>query len=117
MLAGVEPTWLTIVLLAVLGVTVGGQSLAFVMTADFAARHTRGIQLAFVNFIVMMLPVVVQPGVGYLAGLGVPENGTPDATQELRGYALVVGLMVIGTLIACFVKETVPRRDMDSQRA
>ncbi len=39
------------------------------MTADLAARHRRGIQLAFVNFIVMMLPVVVQPGVGYLAGL------------------------------------------------
>ena len=116
MFAGVEPTWLTIVLLAVLGLAVGGQSLAFVMTADFAARHTRGIQLAFVNFIVMLLPVVVQPGVGYLAGLGVPEDGTPDGTQELRGYALVVGLMVIGTLIACFVKETAPDGDIDAQR-
>ena len=77
MLAGVEPTWFTIVLLAVLGFTVGGQLLAFVMTADFAARHTRGIQLAFVNFIVMMLPVVVQPGVGYLAGLGYPKMVRP----------------------------------------
>lgn len=117
MLAGVEPTWLTIVLLATLGVTVGGQSLAFVMTADFAARHTRGIQLAFVNFVVMMLPVVVQPGVGYLAGLGIPENETPGAVQELRGYALVVGLIGIGTLIACFVKETIPRVSGDALKA
>ena len=113
MLAGVEPTWLTIALLAGLGVTVGGQSLAFVMTADFAARHTRGVQLAFVNFIVMMLPVVVQPGVGYLAGLGVAENATPDAEQEIRGYALVVVLMIVGTVIACFVKETAPQRESD----
>jgi len=111
MLAGVEPTWLTIALLAGLGATVGGQSLAFVMTADFAARHTRGVQLAFVNFIVMMLPVVVQPGVGYLAGLGVAENATPDAVQEIRGYALVVVLMIVGTVIACFVKETAPQRE------
>lgn len=113
MLAGVEPTWLTIVLLAALGLTVGGQSLAFVMTADFAARHTRGVQLAFVNFIVMMLPVVVQPSVGYLAGLGVAENATPDAAQEIRGYALVVVLMIVGTVIACFVKETAHQREID----
>ena len=106
MLAGVEPTWLTIILLAALGLTTGGQSLAFVMTADFAQRHTRGIQLAFVNFIVMMLPVAVQPGVGYLAGLGVSANSLPTGSEELRGYGLVVGLMMVGTLIACFVEET-----------
>jgi MFS family permease len=111
MLSAVEPTWLTIILLAALGVTTGGQSLAFVMTADFAARHTRGVQLAFVNFIVMILPVAVQPGVGYLAGIGVSANNLPSATQELRGYALVVGLMMAGTLIACFVRETKPQHD------
>ena len=39
-LTAVDQTWLTIILLAALGLTTGGQSLAFVMTADFAARHT-----------------------------------------------------------------------------
>jgi len=39
-LTAVDQTWLTIILLAALGLTTGGQSLDFVMTADFAARHT-----------------------------------------------------------------------------
>ena len=117
LLAGVEPTWLTIILLAALGLTTGGQSLAFVMTADFAARHTRGVQLAFVNFIVMMLPVVVQPGVGYLAELGVSATDQPTASEELRGYALVVGLMMVGALIACFVKETTARQDVGPKQS
>jgi nitrate/nitrite transporter NarK len=108
---GIEPMWLTIVLLGVLGFTTGGQALAFVMTADVAARHTRGIKLAFVNFVVMILPVAAQPGVGLIADIGITGKALPSGVQELRGYGLVVALMLIGTAIAFFVRETHPRRD------
>ena len=111
MFIGNEPTWLTVVLLGVLGFTTGGQALAFVMAADLAARHTRGIKLAFVNFVIMILPVAAQPGVGFLADIGVTGNALPSAVQELRGYGLVVALMLVGTAIAFFVRETHPRRD------
>ncbi|MFP8880792.1 MAG: MFS transporter, partial [Myxococcota bacterium] len=108
---GIEPMWLTIVLLGVLGFTTGGQALAFVMTADVAARHTRGIKLAFVNFVVMILPVAAQPGVGLIADIGITGKALPSGVQELRGYGLVVALMLVGTAIAFFVRETHPRRD------
>ena len=108
---GIEPTWLTVVLLGVLGFTTGGQALAFVMAADLAARHTRGIKLAFVNFVIMILPVAGQPGVGFLADMRTTGNALPSAVQELRGYGLVVALMLVGTAIAFFVRETHPRRD------
>jgi MFS family permease len=111
MFAGIQPTWLTVALLGVLGFTTGGQALAFVMTADQAARHTRGLKLAFVNFVVMLLPVAVQPGVGFLAGIGVKGDELPTGVQELRGYSLVVALMIVGTVIAFFVRETRPRQD------
>jgi MFS family permease len=111
MLANIQPTWLTVALLGVLGFTTGGQSLAFVMTADNAARHTRGLKLAFVNFVVMLLPVVAQPSVGFIADIGVARNTLPSDLQELRGYSLVVALMVVGTVIAFFVRETHPRQD------
>ena len=106
MLIGITPTWVTVMLMFLLGFTTGGQTLAFVMTADRAARHTRGMKLAFVNFVVMILPVVVQPGVGFLATMGVTSGSTPTAGQELRGYALVVGLMVVATVILFFVRDT-----------
>ena len=114
MLAGIQPTWLTVALLGVLGFTTGGQALAFVMTADNAARHTRGLKLAFVNFVVMLLPVAVQPGVGFLSGIGIEGNELPSGVQELRGYSLVVALMAVGTMIAFFVRETQPRKDGES---
>jgi hypothetical protein len=71
----------------------------------------RGVQLAFVNFVTMLLPVAVQPGVGFLAEEGVSSTGEPSATQELRGFGLIVGLMLICTVIAFFVRETHPRKE------
>jgi MFS family permease len=99
------------VLIALLGFTTGGQCLAFVMAADTAARHSRGLRLAFVNFIVMLLPVAAQPGVGFLADYGVQDGATPSQGEELRGFGLVVALIVVGTLISFFVKDTTPRED------
>lgn len=114
MFASIQPTWITVALLGLLGFTTGGQALSFVMTADNAARHNRGMKLAFVNFVVMLLPVAVQPNVGFLADIGVPEKTLPSDVQELRGYALVVALMIVGTVIAFFVRETKPRKDDSS---
>jgi MFS family permease len=111
MFASIQPTWFTVILLGMLGFTTGGQALSFVMTADNAARHNRGMKLAFVNFVVMLLPVVAQPSVGFLADIGVARTGLPSAVQELRGYGLVVALMIVGTVITFFVRETTPRED------
>lgn len=104
-------TWLVTMLLGLLGFTTGGQCLAFVMAADTAARQSRGLQLAFVNFVVMMLPVAAQPGVGFLAQEGVAATAQPTPLQELRGFGLVVALIVVGTVISFFVKETAPSED------
>ncbi len=106
-----ESTALTIVLFALLGLSVGGQCLAFVMTADNSARHTRGMKLAFVNFVVMILPVAIQPGVGLISSMGLSEGQTPNAGQEIRGFALVVVLILMSTVVTFFVKETRPRED------
>lgn len=107
----ITPTRLVTVLIALLGFTTGGHCLAFVMAADTAARHSRGLRLAFVNFIVMLLPVAAQPGVGFLADYGVQDGATPSPGEELRGFGLVVALIVVGTLISFFVKDTTPRED------
>jgi hypothetical protein len=69
------------------------------------------MKLAFVNFVVMLLPVIAQPSVGFLADIGVARNGLPSDVQELRGYGLVVALMIVGTVIAFFVRETAPRQE------
>ena len=106
-----QSTALTIVLFALLGLSVGGQCLAFVMTADNSARHTRGMKLAFVNFVVMIFPVVVQPGVGLISSMGLTEGQTPNPGQEVRGFALVVVLILLSTVLTFFVKETKPRED------
>lgn len=111
MFASIQSTWFTVVLLALLGFTTGGQALSFVMTADNAARHNRGMKLAFVNFVVMLLPVVAQPSVGFLANIGVAASGLPSEVQELRGYGLVVALMIVGTIITFFIRDTKPRED------
>ena len=111
MLANIQPTWFTVVLLGMLGFTTGGQALAFVMTADNAARHNRGMKLAFVNFVVMFLPVLAQPSVGFIANMGVASNGLPSEVQELKGYSLVVALMIVGTIITFFIRDTKPRDD------
>lgn len=109
--AGMVPVGWTAALLALLGFATGGQVLAFVMTADVAKRHTRAVMLAFVNFVVMVLPVLVQPAVGFLAGIGVAADATPSPAQELRGYGLVVVLMVVAAFMTFFVSDTKPRKD------
>lgn len=104
--SGVNPTWLTVSLMGLLGFFTGGQSLAFVMAADTAARHTRGMKLAFVNFVVMILPVAVQPGVGFISSFGNAPGTTPSSPQELMGFGLVVALMMLGAAFLLFTRET-----------
>ena len=107
--SGINPTWLTVSLMGLLGFFTGGQSLAFVMAADTAARHTRGMKLAFVNFVVMILPVAVQPGVGFISSFGNAPGTTPSSPQELMGFGLVVALMMLGAAFLLFTRETHPR--------
>ena len=96
-------------LVAALGFTAGSQVLSFVMVADTAKRHNRAITMAFLNFIVMILPVVVQPAVGWLAEAGLSPGTTPSDLQELRGYGLIVILMLISAWLSCYVMDTKPR--------
>ena len=97
------------VLMAALGFTSGSQVLAFVMVADTAKRHTRAITLAFVNFIVMFFPVIVQPAVGLFSQWGLPAGTRPSSTQELQGYAVVVVGMVAAAGLSLLVQDTRPR--------
>ncbi|KZR77809.1 Major Facilitator Superfamily protein [Prochlorococcus marinus str. MIT 1323] len=53
------PLWWNAMLMIALGLTTGSQLLAFMMTADVAKRHNRAVKLAFVNFVVMVLPVFI----------------------------------------------------------
>ena len=98
-------------LVAALGFAAGSQVLGFVMVADTAKRHTRAITMAFLNFIVMILPVVVQPAVGWLAEAGLSPGSTPSDLQELRGYSLIVILMLISAWLSCYVMDTNPREE------
>ncbi len=97
------------VLVAALGFTSGSQVLAFVMVADTAKRHTRAITLAFVNFIVMFFPVIVQPAVGLFSQWGLPAGTRPSSMQELQGYAVVVVGMVAAAGLSLLVQDTRPR--------
>ena len=101
-------------LVAALDFTAGSQVLSFVMVADTAKRHNRAITMAFLNFIVMILPVVVQPAVGWLAEAGLSLGTTPSDLQELRGYSLIVILMLISAWLSCYVMETKPRKKLST---
>ena len=103
------PVSLVAVLVAALGFTSGSQVLAFVMVADTAKRHTRAITLAFVNFIVMFFPVIVQPTVGLLSQWGLPAGTRPSSMQELQGYAVVVVGMLAAAGLSLLVQDTRPR--------
>ena len=96
-------------LVAALGFTSGSQVLAFVMVADTAKRHARAITLAFVNFIVMLFPVIVQPAVGLLSQWGLPAGSRPSSMQELQGYAVVVVGMLAAAGLSLLVQDTQPR--------
>mgnify|MGYP001999825666 FL=1 len=106
---GSLPDGVVAVLAAALGFASGSQQLAFVMVADIAKRHTRAITLAFVNCIVMLLPVIVQPTVGLFSQLGLPSGGRPSSMQELQGYAVVVVGMLAAASLSLLVKDTRPR--------
>ena len=103
------PVVLVAVLVAALGFTSGSQVLAFVMVADTAKRHTRAITLAFVNFIVMFFPVIVQPTVGLFSQWGLPSGLRPSSMQELQGYAVVVVGMLAAAGLSLLVQDTSPR--------
>ena len=103
------PVSLVAVLVAALGLTSGCQVLAFVMVADTAKRHTRAITLAFVNFIVMFFPVIVQPAVGLFSQWGLPAGTQPSSVQELQGYAVVVVGMLAAAGLSLLVQDTKPR--------
>ena len=100
-----------VVLVAGLGLTAGTQVLSFVMVADTAKRHTRAITLAFVNFIVMFLPVIVQPTVGLFSQWGLPKGSLPSSMDELRGYGVVVVGMIVAAGLSLLVKDTKPREE------
>ena len=105
------PSGVVALLVAALGFTSGSQVLAFVMVADTAKRHSRAITLAFVNFIVMLFPVIVQPAVGLLSQWGSPPGARPSSIQELQGYALVVVAMLAAAAVSLLVQDTQPRND------
>ena len=105
------PVSVVVVLVAALGFTSGSQVLAFVMVADTAKRHTRAITLAFLNFIVMFFPVIVQPTVGLLSQWGLTAGAQPSSIQELRGYAVVVVGMLAAAGLSFLVQDTRPRDD------
>ena len=67
--------------------------------------------MAFLNFIVMILPLVVQPAVGWLSEAGLSPGTTPCDLQELRGYSLIVILMLISAWLSCYVVDTKPRKE------
>ena len=79
------------------------------MVADTAKRHTRAITLAFVNFIVMFFPVIVQPTVGLFSQWGLPAGARPSSIQELQGYAVVVVGMLAAAALSLLVQDTTPR--------
>ena len=108
------PIFVISALVIALGFAAGAQVLAFVMVADTALRHTRAISMAFVNFIVMLLPVAIQPLVGFLAQFGLSKGTTPTDLQELRGYGVVVILMLVATGFSFLTKDTEPRPEASS---
>ena len=103
------PNVIVALLVTGLGLAAGCQVLAFVMVADTAKRHNRAITLAFVNFIVMFFPVIVQPMVGYISQWGLPAGTLTSSLQELKGYAVVVVGMVIAAGLSFLVEDTQPR--------
>lgn len=106
------PIAIVAALVAGMGFTAGCQVLAFVMVADTAKRHARAITLAFVNFIVMLLPVIIQPTVGLLSQWGLSTGKSPSSLQELKGYGVVVVVMLAAAGLSLLVKDTRPRDEI-----
>lgn len=59
----------------------------------------------------MILPVAVQPTVGWLAEAGLSPGTTPSDLQEPREYRLIVILMLISAWPSCYVVDTKPREE------
>lgn len=105
------PVSVVALLVTALGFSCGCQQLAFVMVADTAKRHSRAITLSFVNFIVMLVPVLVQPTVGLFSQWGLPAGSRPSSLQELQGYAVVVVGMLAAAGLSLLVQDTRPRHE------
>ena len=63
------------------------------------------------NFVVMVLPILIQHAVGFLSQIGLTANMAPSPIQELRGNGLKVVLMLLAIRRTVLVRDTKPRKN------
>jgi len=99
------------ILLFLIGFFLTGQTLVFASATEIMPSYMSGTVTGFVNMVVMVGGVVLQPLIGWLldwAWDGIKENGVPIYT--LTDYRLALSTipmcMIISLIVVHFIPET-----------
>jgi len=105
------PLWLLVLLLIVVGFFSGNMIIGFAYAKESAPVYLAGTASGIVNMGVMMGPMLLQPGVGWMLDRywqGEMADGVRiyslDAYQS--GFALMLAWLVIAVLLILFTRET-----------
>lgn len=98
----------------IIGFSLGCELLGFVMATDNAPAALGGSVSAFVNFIIMLFPLVFQPLLGWILDCawslldGAQTNGVPIYTAEMYKYAILIFpiCLMLAFFLSMFVKDT-----------
>lgn len=107
----VQHTWVYIVLFFVMGVSTGGQTLAFAVMSENVPRAIQSTSMGFCNMAVMLGATVIQAISGYIFSHIGSHSKLHDSTMSLHAYQMAIGVQVIFLVVACLlaifmIKET-----------
>lgn len=95
--------------LFVVGCLVSSENMVFPLGAQYVPKAYASLSASFVNFLIMMGPMFLQPGVGMIMDFfweGALENGAPaySVHEYQLGVTVIVGVLMISALLSLFLK-------------
>jgi sugar phosphate permease len=105
------PIWLLVLLLIVVGFFSGNMIIGFAYAKESAPVHLAGTASGIVNMGVMMGPMLLQPGVGWVLDLywqGEMAEGVRIYSLEAyqNGFTLMLAWLALALLLILFTRET-----------
>ena len=105
------PVWLLILLLLTVGFFSGNMIIGFAFAKESAPPYLAGTATGIVNMGVMMGPMLLQPGVGWILDRywqGDMQNGVRLYSQEAyqNGFGLMLAWLALALLLILFTRET-----------
>ena len=105
------PVWLLTLLLLTVGFFSGNMIIGFAFAKESAPPYLAGTATGIVNMGVMMGPMLLQPGVGWILDRywqGDMQNGVRLYSQEAyqNGFGLMLAWLALALLLILFTRET-----------